>query len=337
MNTEDNGSSSNTFLANKAKASRSATNLNNVKEYSATALIGMAMGAADIIPGVSGGTIAFISGRYERLIDAVNSLSIRRIYQIKEQGLAAAWSSMDGTFLLILFSGVLFSLLSLSNLILSAIQTYPIPLRGFFFGLIFCSGCLMFKHIKTHTLKLWFFGLLGTALSFGINLLTPKDIVVSHGSLFFGGVIAICAMILPGVSGSFLLLLMGLYSGLLMALNTLSWSLLMAFMAGAIIGLLSFVRLLKFLLDRHHDVMMAFLIGVMLGALVKVWPWKYHPQSTLASETPSGFDMLNVSPNAYEVLSGQPAELGTVTTAFLGAMAIVLLIEWVSRRQSTTA
>lgn len=337
MNTEDKGSSSSTFSVKKAETSRRATYLEKVKDYSATAMIGIVMGAADIIPGVSGGTIAFISGRYERLIDALNSVSLRRIYQIREQGLSAAWSSMDGTFLLVLFSGVLLSLLSLSSIVLSAMQTYPIPLRGFFFGLIFCSGLLMFKHIKTHTLKLWLLGLFGAALSFGINLLTPKDIVVSHGSLFLGGVIAICAMILPGVSGSFLLLLMGLYSGLLMALNTLSWSLLMSFAAGAILGLLSFVRLLKFLLSRYHDVMMAFLIGIMLGALTKVWPWKYNQESTLVIEKTSEFDIVNLSPTSYEVVTGQPAELGAVVMAFSGAMAIVLFIEWVSRRKNATA
>jgi putative membrane protein len=304
-----------------------------VNEWLGTGLTGIAMGAADVVPGVSGGTIAFISGRYERLIEALSRISPSLLIHWKREGFVSAWNYMDGSFLATLFSGVLLSILSLAKVIHYALEHHGQLLWGFFFGLILASGVLVSKGIKTKTKALWLPAILGAGLSASIGFLPFVEVPVSGWGLFLGGAIAISAMILPGISGSFLLLVMGLYSGLINALNTLDWSLLGAFMLGAGLGLLSFVRLLQYLLDRFHDPMLAFLTGIMLGALVKVWPWKQTLSYRIDSQGVSQpFKQSNVLPHQFESLTGETSQWVLVLLMACLGMVTVVLIEWLGNR-----
>ena len=239
-----------------------------------TFLKGMAMGAADIVPGVSGGTIALLTGIYERLIGAIKSVGLDTLVTLKDKGIKAAWQEIDGNFLLSILAGAATSIILLSKILHYLIETQPIMLWSFFFGLVLASVVYVMRQVtKWNALRLSWLAL-GTVVAAFISLSPAAVLEPTPLNLFFAGSIAICAMILPGISGSFILLLMGMYSVVLGAVKSFDVVSLGFFAGGCLVGIMLFSRVLSWLLQHYHHATMALLSGFMLGALVKLWPWK---------------------------------------------------------------
>ena len=291
-------------------------------------LKGMAMGAADIVPGVSGGTVAFITGIYERLIDSIGSLGPKTLTTFFKQGPIAAWRSVDGNFLLALMLGILTSVFTLSKMLSHLLKTHPEMLWSFFFGLILISALYIGRQIP-HWRSGTLLGLVcGAGVAFLITTLSPQQIPMHPVTLFIAGSIAICAMVLPGISGSFILLLLGMYAHVIGAVKSLELVNLGIFAAGCLCGLLSFTRLLSWLLHRQHNLTMAVLTGFMLGSLNKVWPWK----QTLSTRVNSHgevvpVEQLNVLPQRYLELTGQDPQLMFSVLLMVFAVVLVLALE----------
>ena len=246
------------------------------------------MGAADVVPGVSGGTIAFISGIYEELIETINKLDLGFFKIWKKEGFKKAWKHYNLAFLMALFGGVLLSILSLAKLISWLLDNHPIAVWSFFFGLIIASIVYVGKQISKWNWIAIIAILVSTILSYWITILEPVGSPESTWFLFFAGCIAIIAMILPGISGSFILLLLGAYEAvigtitqLIDSVKTMDGSLftdafikMLVFALGAIVGLKAFSKVLNWMFSHHKNITLAILTGFMIGALNKIWPWK---------------------------------------------------------------
>ena len=235
---------------------------------------GMSMGAADIVPGVSGGTIAFISGIYEELISSLSQFKFSLFSDLKGLKFKALWKTINGNFLLTVFFGIISSILLLSEVVTWLLDKKPILIWSFFFGLVLASILYIFKKIKGLSTMTVLALVLGLCIAYK---LTKLEILYSSETipyLFFSGAIAICAMILPGISGAFILVIMGSYSSVLQAINDKNLLKIMSFCLGAIVGILSFSKVLKWLFDKYKEATLALLTGFMTGALVKIWPWK---------------------------------------------------------------
>jgi len=296
----------------------------SLKEYVVISLKGMAMGAADVVPGVSGETIAFISGIYEELLNSISSFNFSLINVFKNEGFKSVWIKVNGNFLVSLFVGILISVLSLAKLIESMLENHPIVIWSFFFGLVLASIIYMGKQITKWTKGSFLCLILGAILAFYITTLNP---MVSANSspwfLFIAGMIAICAMILPGISGSFILVLLGAYKPVLNALNTKDFVSIIIFLVGAILGLLSFSRILKWLFSTYKNYTLATLTGFIIGSLNKIWPWK----ETISWRTNSKgievpFNTASVSPFSFE---GDNQLLISVFLMLIGFGLIILL------------
>ncbi len=237
-------------------------------------LKGIAMGAADVIPGVSGGTIAFITGIYEELIEGINSINLKNLKLIRTEGFASFWKAVHGTFFVFLFLGIGLSLLTLSHVVTYLLTNYEVLVWSFFFGLVLASAWLVGKTIDKWNWKIILALIIGTAIAFYISTLQTATKVDGKLYLFLCGAIAICAMILPGISGSFILVLLGAYSTILEAAKTIDIGVLSVFMLGCIVGILSFAKLLKYLFKNFKDLTIAILTGFLIGSLYKIWPWK---------------------------------------------------------------
>ncbi|CAI8153181.1 MAG: Uncharacterised protein [Formosa sp. Hel3_A1_48] len=246
----------------------------NFVDYFILVFKGMAMGAADVVPGVSGGTIAFISGIYEELIATLNSINFNSLKTLKLQGVSATWKKINGNFLLALFGGILLSILSLSKLVAWLLHEEPVLLWAFFFGLVLASIIFVLKKINQWNSAVFLGLILGGVFAYQLTQLNALGNSNSNWYLFFSGAIAICAMILPGISGAFILVILGSYANVLQALNDKDIAKITIFMTGALIGILSFSRLLKWLFKRFKNMTLAVLTGFMIGALSKIWPWK---------------------------------------------------------------
>lgn len=288
------------------------------------ALKGMAMGAANSVPGVSGGTIAFVTGIYSRLVKAINNVDAKAVKMLFKGDFKGLWEHVDGNFLASLFSGVLIAMFSLAKLIVWCMDYYPIHTWGFFFGLIIASGVVMLRSIKGWKAAdvLWL--LAGAALGVFVCTLESMDAASVNPSLwyvFLCGAVSICAMILPGISGSLLLQVMGEYRyimGVIGDVLTFDWNAILTlcvFGAGCVFGLLAFSKLLHFLMDRFEKPTMVALTGFVLGSLVKVWPWNSY----------EAVDPLIGLPN-------DPHILAAIICCLAGA-ALVLGLEYLGRRQ----
>lgn len=301
--------------------------------YMALIAKGVAMGAADVVPGVSGGTIAFITGIYDRLINALRSVKPSLLRVLKNDGIKGVWQAVDGTFLACVFGGVLTSILVFAHIITYFMVNYPQLLWSFFFGLILVSGLQMIKEVASWNLKTVSMMLVGIAIAYTVGVLKPMALEPTLLTLFFAGSIAICAMILPGISGSFILLMMGLYPAVMDAVKSLDVMVLAVFGTGCVSGLLAFSHLLSWLLTRHRDMAISLLTGLMLGALGKVWPWKQTLTTRINS---SGEEepllQANILPGAFEQLTGQPSQMIGCVTLMAIAIALVLLLEWRGKR-----
>jgi len=248
----------------------------SLKDYVVLGLKGMAMGAADLVPGVSGGTIAFISGIYEELLNSINSINLSTLKTLRKEGLSAAWKSINGNFLLTLFIGIAISVISLAKLISSLIN-HPknsLLVWGFFFGLIVSSIWLVGKKVKKWDGKTIIALIAGACIAYYITILPPTTSPEAHWFMFLSGAIAICAMILPGISGSFILLLMGSYQTIMKAISDSNYVLLVFVALGCAVGLLSFSRVLSWMFKKFHNITISILTGFLIGSLNKIWPWK---------------------------------------------------------------
>ena len=232
------------------------------------------MGAADVVPGVSGGTIAFITGIYEQLINSISSFDHLLIKKLFKGDIRSVWRQINGDFLLSLFIGIGLSVLTLMRLANYLLENAPILLWSFFFGLVLASILYIGKQIDRWKLVNVLAMLLAVVTAFYITKLTPADGTDDLVYVFFCGMIAISAMILPGISGAFILVLMGTYATVTKAVSEFDLKLIAVFGSGAIIGLLSFSKLLKWLFKHHRNLVLAILTGFIAGSLNKIWPWK---------------------------------------------------------------
>ncbi len=289
-----------------------------------TFLVGLAMGAADVVPGVSGGTIAFISGIYERLLDAiraVNPVSVQLIFRV---GFAAFWRRIDGTFLLTLLAGIITSVFLFARFITVALATYPTCVWAFFFGLIVASTWYLGRQVGWRYVTGGLF-LAGLAIALAIAEMRPSELDVQPLIIFGSGALAICAMILPGISGSFILLLLGMYSNVLRALHEFDLGFVAIFAAGCGVGLLSFSHLLGYLLHRFHSQTLALLTGFLAGSLVMVWPWQHVLSSYVKEDGREvALQTQNVLPADYVALTQQ--EPYTLAAIGLAAFAVLLVL-----------
>ncbi len=291
-------------------------------------LKGIAMGSADVVPGVSGGTIAFITGIYTELLDSIKSINLQALNTLVKKGPKAAWQEINGLFLVTLLAGILTAILTLAKVIHYLFDHHAVLLWSFFFGLILASSLHMGKQIKQWPLVNVTALLVGAVIAGIISIASPTSIEASYFNIFCAGSIAICAMILPGISGSFILLLMGLYAPVLAAVKGLQLDIMLIFAVGAGIGLMLFSRLLSWLLHHYQDLMFSLLTGFMLGALLKVWPWKETISYRLNSkglEVP--FEQLNRLP---QWLNNEQV-MWALLVAILG-FTCVFLLEKVSKR-----
>lgn len=271
---------------------------------------GMAMGAADVVPGVSGGTLAFILGIYERLLNAISAVNLQALKLLGQRRFKAFWLHIDGAFLLCLLTGILCSIFSLASVISWLLEHRPVPVWAFFNGLILTALPVLLTSVKWTIWRAVLF-FIGAAFALSISMLSVVELQPANWMFFVAGAVAICAMILPGISGSFILLLLGMYAPVILAIRELQFGVLLLFATGCIIGLLSFTHFLKWLLQRCHDATLALLTGVVLGAMYRLWPWQDGN--------------LMYSPASYAMRFGQH-DLLMASACFVAAIAVMLAL-----------
>lgn len=313
-----------------------------------TILKGAAMGVAEVIPGVSGGTIAFITGIYERLLNCIKAVNPSLIGTYKSDDVKGVWAAIDGSFLAKLLGGMLMGIIVGVFGVTYLLDKYPTPVWGFFFGLIIASSIYIAKQIPSWSMGKWIALVIGFTIAFGITLISPAEGSDNLFMVFIAGTIAISALILPGISGSFMLLLMGMYTIIVSAARSLladhdmaSLTLLVVFALGCLVGLTGFSRVLTWMLKEYKYITFAVLTGFMLGSLNKIWPWRnitevmdkesgvvtklFESKDALALPVDS-FKILteaNVLPMAYEM--GSPLTMVTLASAIVGFISVFLL------------
>lgn len=299
-----------------------------IKDYAFISLKGMAMGAADVVPGVSGGTIAFITGIYEELVNTISNVDFSLIKTWKAEGFKAMWNQLNASFLLALILGIGVSVLSLMKLMTYLLDTFPIQVWSFFFGLVLASVWYIAKQIPNWRL-VYIVALIISALgAYALTTLTPVGEITSLPYLFLCGALAICAMILPGISGAFILVLLGAYKQIIDAVSDLNFKVISVVGLGAIFGLLSFSRLLKWLFNKFEYLTLSILTGFVFGSLNKIWPWKNTLQTEIIHYKEIIIKQESVLPASFD---GDPQFMYAVGLAFLGFILILLLEKWSSK------
>ena len=281
------------------------------------------MGAANVIPGVSGGTIALITGIYERLINAIKSVDFNAIKHLMKGEWRLFWTLTDGSFLLTLFAGIGFSIVTLAKLLEYLLATHETLTMAFFFGLILVSIYFVGKTVRHWSVTAIIALIVGIVVAVGIALLAPASENSAFGYVFLCGIVAMCSMILPGLSGSFVLIIMGNYALILGAIGSANLSILLPLALGCGFGLIAFSHLLALIFKHFHDQTIALMTGFIAGSLAIIWPWKQTLQTMIERE----------GKPAKEVITGYdwylPAiESTTVTAVFLmlaGMLALYLI------------
>ncbi|RKN76791.1 DUF368 domain-containing protein [Ulvibacterium marinum] len=291
-------------------------------------LKGMAMGVAELVPGVSGGTIAFVAGIYEELITSINNVHPSLIGVWRKEGFKAFWQKLNGNFLIALFLGMLISIFSFSKLITWLLENKPIPLWSFFFGLVLASVLFVAKAIKKWGAVTVLLLVFGAIVAYFVTTLPPSQNSDSLPYLFFSGALAVCAMILPGISGSFILVLLGSYKTVLDAVDDKNFKILITVTLGVIFGLLSFARLLKWMFDHYKNITLAILTGFILGSLNKIWPWKKVLETKQIGSKTITLDE-NISPFLFE---GDNQIIPAVIAAIVGFSLIFILEKTASKK-----
>jgi len=298
-----------------------------ITDYFFISLKGMGMGAADVVPGVSGGTIAFITGIYEELIESIKNINLTSIKLLFSFQFKEFWKEINGSFLLSLFLGMAISVLSLAKIIKYLLGAHPILVWSFFFGLIIASAIVVAKKIDKWKISNVISLFIGVAIAYTITVISPAETPQEYWFLFICGALAICAMILPGISGAFILLLLGKYEYILNSISSINIPVIITVGAGAIVGLLSFSNILSWLLRKHHNLTIALLSGFMIGSLNKVWPWK----ETITSFTDRHGNIKpilqeNISPNNFSILNNTESLLAwAIVLAILGFTLIIIM------------
>jgi putative membrane protein len=292
-------------------------------DYVVISLKGIAMGAADAVPGVSGGTIAFISGIYEELITTISGINLSLFRTLKKEGIIAFWKLLNGNFILSLLLGILVSYLTFMRIAKYLIEYHPILIWSFFFGLIVASIFFVGKQIKAWNVPTIIGLVLGALAAYYITSLPSMASSEQPLFLFFAGALAICAMILPGISGSFILVILGAYKTLSDALHDFDLKKVGLFTLGAFIGLLSFSHVLKWLFKHYHNITLAILTGFIFGSLNKIWPWKV----VLTWREISNGKLVpvlekSISPSTY---NGDPQLVFAISLMVIGFLTIFIL------------
>jgi len=305
------------------------------KDYALISIKGVFMGAADVVPGVSGGTVALITGIYEELLNSLKNLGPGSLLVWKKQGFKAFWEHTNAAFLLALFVGIALSIKTLAAGIAYALEHYPILVWSLFSGLILSSFGVLFKQHRALCFSDIVLFIVGAALVVGIALITPTVLPASPLIVFMGGFIAISAMILPGISGSFILLLVGLYPVILGAVENVDLSLLASFLVGCTCGLLVFSRFLSWLLNRFYDYTLALMMGFLVGSIFVTWPWKHTVLTRIDRHGELvPLKQVNVSPEVFTELSGLNAQVWLALIAFAIGICLVLLVDLFFNRAS---
>jgi putative membrane protein len=291
---------------------------------------GVGMGTADIVPGVSGGTIAFITGIYEALLTAIASINSRLVLQVLRLNLKQALAGLHLRFLVTLVCGIALAVISTSHLMHYLLTEHAVQTWSVFFGLITAS-ILVVAHSINKRFTSFPALILGAILAYGITGLIPLYTPEEPWFIFFSGMIAICAMILPGLSGSFILLILGKYAFITAALrnpvNPDNLEIIFIFIAGCLVGILGFSRILRYGLARWHDYTLALLTGIMLGSMRKVWPWKI----TLESQIIRGKEHVLREENVWPLLD---FEFGIALLLMLTGFTLVMLLDKISRQRA---
>ncbi len=300
------------------------------RQYLLLALKGCAMGSADVVPGVSGGTIAFISGIYDELIDSIRSFDAEALRLLVRGRFAALWHHVNGRFLLPVAAGIGVAVFSLARLMTYLLEHRPIEIRSFFFGLIVASALLMAKEVGRWGAATGAAFVAGCVAAWWITVATPAQTPDAWWFVMLSGAIAICAMILPGISGAFILLLLGKYDFIMRAVSELNLPVLALFLIGAAVGIVSFSHLLSWLLKHRRDVTVATLVGFMVGSLNKVWPWRVSLVEESLAER-------NVLPGTFEATMAQDGRLwlaaALCAAGFLTIWGIERIAAAVSRKR----
>lgn len=300
--------------------------MTSTRRFFITALKGFGMGAANVVPGVSGGTIALLTGIYQDIINSLNSLTEKCTWKSLFSGrLGEFWKCINGNFLVALLVGVTISIFSLAKLMTWLLAYYPILTWAFFFGLILASAFSMFRDIKDWKFSDVLFVLCGAGLGVAVCTLSPTSTPDDLWFIFVCGALAICTMILPGISGSFILLILGKYDYIMQAVTDLNIPVLLAMALGCLVGILAFSKFLHWLLGKWEKQTMIVLLGFVIGSLIKVWPWYDHEVLMQAQMLRGG---------TADVLDLQI--LGAVLCCVAG-VALVVVLDVLGRKSSKSA
>jgi len=296
--------------------------------YIVLAAKGFCMGAADVVPGVSGGTMAFILGIYEELLNAIKSFDVKSLKLLVTFRMGAFFEEISWKFLLFLGLGILTAIFTLAKFLAWLLANEPVLIWSFFLGLILASVVTVSKRVTQWTASRWISLLCGFTGIYVVVGLVPVSTPNDLWFLFVSGAVAICAMILPGISGSFILVLMGKYQFVLQAVNERDFLVLAVVAAGACVGLAAFSRLLAWLLVKYHDLMVAMLTGFMIGSLRKVWPWKVTLESLVDSHGKTVPTVeANILPSSFN------GELVAGLSLIIAGFITVLSLEWMAGRR----
>ena len=312
--------------------------MRSISSYAMITLKGIGMGAADVIPGVSGGTIAFLTGIYEEMLGSIKSINTQAFKLLFTGRIGQFWKHINGNFLISLILGIGISFFSLAKLMQYLMANEPIPLWSFFFGLIIASAILILKDIDLTKIKHLLALALGTAAGAAICLISPTETPNDLWFIFLCGAIAICAMILPGISGSFILLLLGKYEYMLKALTDLNIVLIITFVIGAAIGIVSFSHFLTWLLKKYHITTISALAGIMIGSLVKVWPWQFQHDGVSMPVLPfderiqTGVQSMIEAGKSVGDITKYSGHIGLAVLFALIGVALVLILELAANR-----
>ena len=301
--------------------------MKKVTDYLLLYFKGMAMGSADVVPGVSGGTIAFITGIYETLLNSIKSVDKQALLLLKSFDMKELWRHVNGKFLITLILGIATSVLSLAKVITDLLANYPIQVWSFFFGLIVISALIILREIKQWNFGIMLAILIGAAIAYYITSAIPAETPEASWFLFIAGAVAICAMILPGISGSFILLLFGKYEYVLSAIKEFRVIDMVIFGLGCLFGILSFARLVSWLFKKYHNATIGVLSGFMIGSLNKVWPWKETVETYVDRHNEvKPLYQVNVLPNDYLTKTIQePFFIEAIGFAAAGFLIVLLL------------
>jgi len=292
------------------------------------------MGAADVVPGVSGGTIAFITGIYEELVNSIKSINPSAVRLLVTGRWASFWKHVNGNFLLSVFAGIAVSVITLAHVLEYLLEQHPVLIWSFFFGLILASSWIVARKVGKWDYPKVVALAGGIGAAFYITSVTPATTTDAVWFVFMAGALASCAMILPGISGSFILLLLGKYLFALRAVNERNILDLLILGSGAVIGLILFSNLLSWLLRKYHDVTVAVLVGFMIGSLNKIWPWKETLETIVVDGEVRPLLEKNVVPS---VSSADDRFWIALLMAAAGILAILLIELGLARSRGRTA